>query len=111
VKLITHLPSKVNLNNEWSYTSTFQNAFMATTLLLLWEAYFYSRNYLTPEVLENNFNILIQYIYYILIFHYRILFSSSLGFYNTIFVKTEISNIWVVFKSRLLYVLLFPTAR
>ena len=35
VKLITHLPSKVNLKNECSYTSTFQNAFMATTLLVL----------------------------------------------------------------------------
>ena len=59
LKLLTHLPSKVNLKNKWSYTSTFQNDFMATTLLLLWEAYFYWRNYLTPAVLENNFNIYI----------------------------------------------------
>jgi len=48
VKLITHLPSKFNLKNEWSYTTIFHNAFMATTSLLLWEAYFYWRNYLTP---------------------------------------------------------------
>lgn len=103
VKLITPLPSKVNLKNEWSYTSIFQNASMATILLLVLEAYFYWINYLTPEVLENNFNILIQYIYYILIFYYGILFSSSLGFYYIIFVKLRhkiFENIlWGVFNS------------
>ena len=36
---------------------------MATNSLLLWEAYFYRRNYLTPEVLENNQYLNIIYLY------------------------------------------------
>ena len=39
--------------------------------------------------MENNFNILIEYIFYILIFYYKTLFSSTLGFCNTIFVKVR----------------------